>query len=107
MDVEFVETNAIKAAQVLKALSNQRRLLVLCALCGGEKCVGELESIIGISQSALSQHLAKLREDNMVVTRREAQTIFYSVSNAAVHDLLNCLNRIFSEQQPTLQPALD
>lgn len=98
MNVECVASNAEKAAKVLKAISNHRRLLVLCALSDGEKCVGDLEEIVGISQSALSQHLAKLREDNLVTTRREAQTIYYSVSNSAVHELLHCLSKIFSEE---------
>lgn len=102
MNVNYVELNAERAAQVLKALSNPRRLLVLCALCRGEKCVGDLEEIVGISQSALSQHLAKLREDHLVKTRREAQTIYYSVDNAAVENLLTCLNGIFSvESDPS------
>lgn len=64
---------------LLKALSNERRLVVMCALHKGEKSVGELEHIIGISQSALSQHLARLRKDGYVKTRRHAQTIYYSL----------------------------
>ncbi len=99
MEVDCIEANLDQASQVLKAISNPRRLLVLCALCGGEKCVGELEGIVQISQSALSQHLAKLREDKLVKTRRDAQTIYYSVSSIAVHELLCCLNTIFSQNQ--------
>ena len=64
---------------LLKALSNESRLVVMCALHKGEKSVGELEQIIGISQSALSQHLARLRKDGYVKTRRHAQTIYYSL----------------------------
>lgn len=105
MNVNHVELNAERAAQVLKALSNPRRLRVLCALCKGEKCVGDLEQIVGISQSALSQHLAKLREDRLVKTRREAQTIYYSVDNAAVQQLLTCLEGIFSVAPDTLQSS--
>mgnify|MGYP000163741109 CR=1 FL=1 len=97
MNVTSIETNVDRAVQILKALSNPRRLLVLCALCGGEKSVGELETIVKISQSALSQHLAKLREDHLVKTRREAQTIYYSVSSSAVHELLGCLSGIYAE----------
>lgn len=96
MEYDCVEAHAEQAAKVLKALSNPRRLHVLCALCCGEKCVGALEEIVGISQSALSQHLAKLRDDSLVKTRREAQTIYYSVSSPAVYDLLQCLKAIFS-----------
>ncbi len=99
MEVDRIEAHLEQASQVLKAISNPRRLLVLCALCEGEKCVGELEQIVSISQSALSQHLAKLREDKLVKTRREAQTIYYSVSSAAVHELLCCLNTIFSQNE--------
>lgn len=98
MNVESVETNAKQAARVLKALSNHRRLLVLCALSGGEKSVGQLEQIVCISQSALSQHLAKLRDDKLVKTRRDAQTIYYSVSSTAVQELLCCLNSIFENK---------
>ena len=65
----------MRASTLLKAMSNQHRLMILCQLVPGEKCVSELEEIIGLSQSALSQHLARLRRDNLVSTRREAQTI--------------------------------
>lgn len=64
---------------LLKALSNERRLVIMCALQDSEKSVGELEQIVGISQSALSQHLARLRKDGYVKTRRHAQTIYYSL----------------------------
>jgi DNA-binding transcriptional ArsR family regulator len=66
---------------LLKALSNERRVVIMCALHKGEKSVGELEQIIGISQSALSQHLARLRKEGYVETRRDAQTIYYSLCN--------------------------
>ena len=72
------EKNANKASGLLKAMS--MRLMILCQLVHGEKNVGELEKIIGLSQSALSQHLARLRRDNLVATRRQAQTIFYSLT---------------------------
>ena len=105
MEVDCIEANIEEASQVLKAISNPRRLLVFCALCGGEKCVGDLEEIVGISQSALSQHLAKLRDDKLVKTRRDAQTIYYSVSSIAVHELLCCLNTIFSQNKTS--PAVE
>lgn len=104
VNTECIKHNADQAAKVLKALSNSRRLLVLCALCNGEKCVGELEKIVEISQSALSQHLAKLREDHLVVTRRDAQTIYYSLANPYVKELIWSLNKIFSDL--SLQSAL-
>ena len=74
-----IQENARRASTLLKAMSNQHRLMILCQLVPGEKCVGELETIIGLSQSALSQHLARLRRDGLVQTRREAQTIYYSL----------------------------
>ena len=76
-------------------LSNEKRLLIVCALYKGEKSVGELEEIVGLSQSALSQHLARLRRDKVVVTRREAQTIYYSLDNRATNDVLKCLYNIY------------
>ena len=80
MDFETIHENAWCASKLLKAMSNQHRLLILCQLVPGEKCVGGLERIIGLSQSALSQHLARLRRDGLVQTRRSAQTIYYSLA---------------------------
>ena len=85
--------NDHKAASViLKSMANENRLKVLCCLLAGEMSVGELEKIIGgISQSALSQHLARMRRDNIVEYRREQQKIFYSISSGRVLVLLNAL----------------
>ncbi|MGB1077251.1 MAG: ArsR/SmtB family transcription factor, partial [Bdellovibrionales bacterium] len=79
-----IETRAEEISTFLKAISNKNRLIILCALCKGEKCVGELELVSDLSQSALSQHLAKLRHEGLVETRREAQTIYYSTNHPAV-----------------------
>ena len=79
MDIEVIEENAEDLVNLLKALANDKRLLIMCALLRGEKCVGELEDIVDLSQSALSQHLARLRRDRLVSTRRDAQTIYYSL----------------------------
>lgn len=95
MSIEYLEQNFEAATTLLKALSNDRRLMIVCALYGGEKNVGELEKIVGLSQSALSQHLARLRRDEVVNTRRDAQTIYYSLCNTATLDLLVCLHKIF------------
>lgn len=81
-------------AKLFKALGNVRRLQILFSLVGRELNVGELEKIIGLSQSALSQHLAILRSENIVKTRREAQTIFYSIRNDKVIKILNLLEKI-------------
>ncbi|HWK45513.1 MAG TPA: metalloregulator ArsR/SmtB family transcription factor [Stellaceae bacterium] len=74
-----------EASALLKVMGNEHRLMVLCYLSDGERSVGQLEVMIGLSQSALSQHLAKLRRDKLVATRRDRQTIYYSLaSNHAV-----------------------
>ncbi|WP_169567352.1 ArsR/SmtB family transcription factor [Sneathiella limimaris] len=77
-----------KASKILKSLSNQRRLEILTCLSEQELSVGELEKKIKISQSALSQHLGRLRRDEIVTTRREAQTIYYSLYNDKILNLL-------------------
>lgn len=91
-----IEKNAKEAAKLLKALSNEKRLLVLCTLYKGERSVGELEDVVNLSQSALSQHLSKLRRDNLVITRREAQTIYYSLEDRAVKLVLGALHEIYA-----------
>ena len=87
---------ASEAAALLKALSNESRLLVLCHLAeSGELSVGELVKRVGLSQSALSQHLAKLREEHLVATRKEAQTVFYRVCDPKADQLLALLHDLF------------
>ncbi len=96
MDLAKLEQQTEKAAALLKALANEKRLLIVCLLVKGEKNVGDLEQQVGLSQSALSQHLARLRRDGVVETRREAQTIFYSIKDSSVHDILECLCKVYS-----------
>jgi DNA-binding transcriptional ArsR family regulator len=95
MDIELIKRNVTVGVGLLKALSNERRLVIVCALYEGEKSVGELERIVGLSQSALSQHLARLRRDGLVKTRREAQTIYYSLCDAAIESILKSLYDIY------------
>jgi Predicted transcriptional regulators len=95
MDIREIEKNADIAVNLLKALSNEKRLGILCALYRDEKNVGQLEKIIGLSQSALSQHLARLRRDGLVKTRRDAQTIYYSLHSKAARQLLEALYEIY------------
>ncbi|MGQ0527733.1 MAG: ArsR/SmtB family transcription factor [Alphaproteobacteria bacterium] len=95
MDIKNIEDKVSVAVNLLKALSNERRLMIVCALYKGEKNVGELEEIVGLSQSALSQHLARLRRDGLVETRRAAQTIYYKLSNNATEQVLRCLYDIY------------
>ncbi|MGE5369419.1 MAG: ArsR/SmtB family transcription factor [Chloroflexota bacterium] len=97
MNINLVEL-APKAAQAesfLKALANRHRLMVLCELHKGEQSVTRLQEAIGLSQSSLSQHLARLREDKLVKTRRESQTIFYSLADENVSRFIALLYEVF------------
>ena len=98
MNINNIENKAEKADSLLKALANKNRLIIMCSLCRGEKCVGELEEISGLSQSALSQHLAKLRQDGLVETRRQAQTIYYSTDCKPVHLVMGALADAFCDE---------
>lgn len=89
------QAHAAQAAQFLKVLANETRLLVLCHLLSGERSVGALVEEVGLSQSALSQHLARLRDDGLVTFRRESQTIFYRVSDPRAERMLAILKDIF------------
>jgi len=92
---EDLREHARKAAQLLKALSNESRLMILCQLADGEMSVGEINSRIDLSQSALSQHLAVLRQQSLVSTRRVAQTIYYRVADASALRILEALHGIY------------
>ena len=84
------------AAALMKALSNEHRLLILCHLIADDElAVGELVAKIGLSQSALSQHLARLRNEGLVEFRRESQTLFYRVSDERAASVLLVLQRIY------------
>lgn len=95
MNLDQMQASARRASTLLKAMSNEHRLLVLCQLANGEKSVGQLEKLIGLSQSALSQHLARLRRDNLVQTRRSAQTIYYSLSGHEANEVINTLYGLY------------
>ena len=94
-DMAQMRASAGDAARLLKALANEHRLLVLCHLLEGERSVGQLNTELDLSQSALSQHLAVLREDGLVATRRESQTIYYRVASPAVSTVLAALHGIY------------
>ena len=83
------------ASDFLSAMANPKRLLILRVLVEGEIAVGALANQVGLSQSALSQHLSKLRAQNLVTTRRDAQTIYYSSKSDAVITMLEALDRIY------------
>lgn len=94
-DLPSLDSKAAEAAALLASMANAKRLLVLCSLVEGEKSVGELAALAGLSQSALSQHLAKMRLLGLVATRREAQTIFYRLASDKVRVLLETLYRLY------------
>jgi DNA-binding transcriptional ArsR family regulator len=94
-NIADVEAHAGSAAKLLKALANEQRLLVLCSLVDGELSVGEINGRVDLSQSALSQHLALLREAGVVTTRRESQTVLYSLANGPVELVMGALYQAF------------
>jgi DNA-binding transcriptional ArsR family regulator len=93
--VAALKAHAVRATALLKAMSNPARLMVLCQLAEGEKSVGELEGAVDLSQSGLSQHLALLRRESIVVTRRAGQTIFYSLASEEAAAVMRTLYAIF------------
>ncbi len=90
-----LEAKAEEASRLLTAMANPKRLVVLCNLLEGEKSVGELTEIVGLSQGALSQHLAKMRALDLVATRRDGQTIHYRLASKEVRAVLDTLYRLY------------
>jgi DNA-binding transcriptional ArsR family regulator len=90
-----LEKNAHKASDLLGAMANPSRLMILCQLAGGERSVSDLQPMIGLSQSALSQHLAVLRRRHVVRTRREGQSIYYSLSSGQAASIMATLHEQF------------
>lgn len=107
-DTDFTR-QAGEASRLLKMMGNESRLLVLCFLAEeGELSVGDLAQRVGLSQSALSQHLGKLREDDLVATRKEAQSVFYRVRDPNAQHVLELLHDIFCpELGQSAQPSDD
>lgn len=95
LDHRAMEKNARKAVDLLKGLANENRLMLMCVLCEGEQSVGALNERIDLSQSALSQHLAVLREQGLVRTRRKGQTIYYSLSDSPALKVIQLLHDEF------------
>jgi len=90
---------ASEAAAFLKTLAHEGRLMILCHLGNGEKSVGELESLLGSRQAAVSQMLARLREEGLVQTRREGKTIFYSLDDPNTREVITVLYRLFCNDE--------
>ena len=95
MDLELMQENATRASELMKLLGHPHRLMILCQLNQGECSVGELSEKIGINQSPLSQHLARMRKEGLVKTRREAQSIYYSLASDDVTRVIEVLYELY------------
>ena len=95
MDINELEANAARASALLKTMANQSRLLILCHLADGEKSVGELEKLVGMNQSAMSQHLGLLRREGLVSNRRSAQSIIYSLASQEAASIMETLYGLY------------
>ncbi|MBB5518448.1 ArsR/SmtB family transcription factor [Amphiplicatus metriothermophilus] len=89
--------NAEAASELLKAIASPSRLLLLCALAEGEKSVSELTETLGMRQATVSQHLARLRQEGLVATRRDAQSVYYRIADRTAHEIIGILYRRFCE----------
>ena len=108
LDSGLMRRHAASAAKLVRALSNRHRLLVLCVLSEGELSVGELNRLVHLSQSALSQHLAVLRRERLVSTRRSAQTIYYKVATGVAMDVVHLLHDHYcgNRSEAAAEPAV-
>jgi ArsR family transcriptional regulator len=97
--IAALEDRAAYVADRLALVANPKRLLILCELATGEKSVGALQAKVGLGQSALSQHLARLREAGVVTTRREAQTIHYRIGDPEIETLMSALYDAFCRER--------
>jgi DNA-binding transcriptional ArsR family regulator len=95
LDFDAMQQNAKEAVTLLKSLANESRLMILCVLTEGELSVGQLNKRINLSQSALSQHLAVLRVQGLVNTRRESQTIYYRLSKSPAMRVISLLHEVY------------
>jgi ArsR family transcriptional regulator, virulence genes transcriptional regulator len=101
IEIERMQSTADEASELLKALANRHRLLILCQLIERERSVGELAGFLGIRDSTVSQHLALMRRDGLVVARRDGQTIWYSISSAPARAVLKTLYRVYCTRSDT------
>lgn len=96
---EAMQKHSAQAARFLKNISNEQRLLILCILHEKELSVGQLNELLpDLSQSALSQHLALLRKENLVATRRDSQTIYYKLASTEAAKVIHLLHELFCEE---------
>lgn len=106
-DVDFTSMmgNAARACALLKSMANETRLMILCQLSDSEMSVGELLETIPLSQSALSQHLAVLRREELVVTRRSARSVYYALASDEVRAIITTLYNLYCSAAPCARPA--
>ena len=95
MNINDMQSAADDATELLKALSNRHRLMIVCQLIERERSVGELATALGIRDSTVSQHLALLRKDGLVAARRDGQTIWYTISSAPARAVLETLYSVY------------
>lgn len=100
LNLEKLKAKSGKVSGLLRVMSNQWRLLILCNLAHGEHSVQELQKLVGLGQSALSQHLAILRYEGLVSTRREAQSIYYSLASVEIEKILATLYNLYCHPTP-------
>lgn len=105
IDAAAMSAAADQASELLKSLANRNRLLILCQLVGGERSVGELAAFLGIRDSTVSQHLALLRKDGLVGTRRDGQTIWYSIASDPARRVLEVLYQSYCPAEARCAPA--
>jgi DNA-binding transcriptional ArsR family regulator len=99
---QALEDKTAEVADILRALANERRLAILCKLVErGEASVNSLAAVVGLSQSALSQHRARMREEGLVTFRRESQTLWYRIADARIEELLATLHKLFCAPEKT------
>ena len=97
MNLQRMHANAIRASEMMKLLGHPHRLMILCELIEGERSVSELSERIGINQSPLSQHLARMRHEGVVESRRDAQTVYYSLTGPEVESIISTLYGLYCE----------
>jgi len=95
IDVEVMRERATRASQLLAAMANEKRLMILCQLIEGERSVGELADLLGVRQSTISQHLALLKKDGFVGSRRDGQTQYYSLAGEEAQRVLEALYGLY------------
>src|SRR5210317_2574110 len=98
IDANRMADAARKASELMKTLGHNDRLMVLCHLTSGKKSVGELAGLLDIPQSPLSQHLARMRKESLVKTRREAQTIFYSIASHEAAEFVSLMHDLYCSE---------